>query len=117
MLFRARSPVRGHRHWFPRTPFPAYDATGSLVTRLVQLNADSGKPKKPSIPEANFVRLKPWLVLNSDGETLYANWHGFCYFSLTHFNLLSTSGNRDRKSTRLNSSHGYISYAVFCLKK
>src|SRR2546422_7369550 len=27
------------------------------------------------------------------------------------------SRTRDRKSTRLNSSHGYISYAVFCLKK
>src|SRR2546422_6881669 len=27
------------------------------------------------------------------------------------------SGIPDRKSTRLNSSHGYISYAVFCLKK
>src|SRR2546429_3747674 len=27
------------------------------------------------------------------------------------------SNSRDRKSTRLNSSHGYISYAVFCLKK
>src|SRR2546422_7339077 len=27
------------------------------------------------------------------------------------------AGNGDRKSTRLNSSHGYISYAVFCLKK
>src|SRR5687768_18256973 len=27
------------------------------------------------------------------------------------------SGRTDRKSTRLNSSHGYISYAVFCLKK
>src|SRR2546429_7727851 len=26
-------------------------------------------------------------------------------------------GEADRKSTRLNSSHGYISYAVFCLKK
>src|SRR2546429_3047853 len=26
-------------------------------------------------------------------------------------------GAQDRKSTRLNSSHGYISYAVFCLKK
>src|SRR2546422_1790027 len=25
--------------------------------------------------------------------------------------------NRTRRSTRLNSSHGYISYAVFCLKK
>src|SRR2546422_4372896 len=29
----------------------------------------------------------------------------------------STGQNGDRKSTRLNSSHGYISYAVFCLKK
>src|SRR2546429_5775796 len=27
------------------------------------------------------------------------------------------NGQIDRKSTRLNSSHGYISYAVFCLKK
>src|SRR2546422_6990388 len=27
------------------------------------------------------------------------------------------AGAEDRKSTRLNSSHGYISYAVFCLKK
>src|SRR3989449_3534205 len=31
--------------------------------------------------------------------------------------LTSPSRIRDRKSTRLNSSHGYISYAVFCLKK
>src|SRR5687768_17718454 len=28
-----------------------------------------------------------------------------------------TRADGDRKSTRLNSSHGYISYAVFCLKK
>src|SRR2546422_6601552 len=37
------------------------------------------------------------------------------------FSLVTASGrgrwSRDRKSTRLNSSHGYISYAVFCLKK
>src|SRR5687768_17802552 len=36
-------------------------------------------------------------------------------------NIFMSSGERetqiDRKSTRLNSSHGYISYAVFCLKK
>src|SRR2546429_3930426 len=31
--------------------------------------------------------------------------------------VLWVSFPRDRKSTRLNSSHGYISYAVFCLKK
>src|SRR2546422_2563421 len=30
---------------------------------------------------------------------------------------LRGGGPGDRKSTRLNSSHGYISYAVFCLKK
>src|SRR5205809_2494156 len=32
-------------------------------------------------------------------------------------NIVSHSYGSDRKSTRLNSSHGYISYAVFCLKK
>src|SRR3989449_3508409 len=33
------------------------------------------------------------------------------------WNLLASGMLTDRKSTRLNSSHGYISYAVFCLKK
>src|SRR2546422_1834406 len=44
--------------------------------------------------------------------------------SCSHFFPFSASlptavpwASRDRKSTRLNSSHGYISYAVFCLKK
>src|SRR2546422_7060489 len=32
-------------------------------------------------------------------------------------NSRSQISQTDRKSTRLNSSHGYISYAVFCLKK
>src|SRR2546429_2638375 len=31
--------------------------------------------------------------------------------------LARQAAKKDRKSTRLNSSHGYISYAVFCLKK
>src|SRR3989449_1903625 len=31
--------------------------------------------------------------------------------------LVAWNHRQDRKSTRLNSSHGYISYAVFCLKK
>src|SRR5256884_6062609 len=34
-----------------------------------------------------------------------------------YVDALARSGSEDRKSTRLNSSHGYISYAVFCLKK
>src|SRR2546429_2728521 len=36
---------------------------------------------------------------------------------LDHFQERVERHNPDRKSTRLNSSHGYISYAVFCLKK
>src|SRR2546422_8609990 len=37
-------------------------------------------------------------------------WQAVTRWLLANFAL-------DRKSTRLNSSHGYISYAVFCLKK
>src|SRR2546429_414328 len=50
------------------------------------------------------------------------------YFAVRHFRLClknpiehcqagGPATSLDRKSTRLNSSHGYISYAVFCLKK
>src|SRR2546422_7824892 len=41
---------------------------------------------------------------------LGATLHGAIVLAKTRLNV-------DRKSTRLNSSHGYISYAVFCLKK
>src|SRR5256884_1524114 len=34
-----------------------------------------------------------------------------------HWTIEGAVTSQDRKSTRLNSSHGYISYAVFCLKK
>src|SRR2546429_6445863 len=40
----------------------------------------------------------------------------FLYEPLQIF-VLHQLPSKDRKSTRLNSSHGYISYAVFCLKK
>src|SRR5947209_16028085 len=38
-------------------------------------------------------------------------------FGAQEADLLHSSQLRDRKSTRLNSSHANISYAVFCLKK
>src|SRR5687768_18217119 len=34
--------------------------------------------------------------------------------AVKRLNQAMIDGNQDRKSTRLNSSHGYISYAVFC---
>src|SRR5687768_17682659 len=36
---------------------------------------------------------------------------------IVHLDIKESAQQGDRKSTRLNSSHGYISYAVFCLKK
>src|SRR4030043_1279508 len=40
-----------------------------------------------------------------------------CFGGAERFDTVQKSLELDRKSTRLNSSHGYISYAVFCLKK
>src|SRR2546422_6930020 len=47
------------------------------------------------------------------------HWNGvqFVLCTVPHAPKVNTVPVEDRKSTRLNSSHGYISYAVFCLKK
>src|SRR5258707_10917259 len=53
--------------------------------------------------------------------TLFRSSYSFCYNGdVTQFHALplgANGGRLDRKSTRLNSSHANISYAVFCLKK
>src|SRR3712207_7237763 len=56
--------------------------------------------------------------LRLDRSTL-ADWVGRAAFHLrpVHERLLAKLKASDRKSTRLNSSHANISYAVFCLKK
>src|SRR2546422_4711766 len=58
-----------------------------------------------------------WIRAASAGDTL--NTMSRAAGSATSISgwLGSAEAPRDRKSTRLNSSHGYISYAVFCLKK
>src|SRR2546422_6702613 len=57
-----------------------------------------------SLPAAGAMRL----VVNGEGRECIDTMLG---------KSLATDLAEDRKSTRLNSSHGYISYAVFCLKK
>src|SRR5258708_11840226 len=56
--------------------------------------------------------------------TLFRSWQlhsslliGFQYLYLSKWNEQASVSYEDRKSTRLNSSHQIISYAVFCLKK
>src|SRR3712207_7830043 len=51
-------------------------------------------------------------VVNNDGEPLLTSVEGEQAAALRRWIAL-----KDRKSTRLNSSHANISYAVFCLKK
>src|SRR5687768_18014568 len=46
-----------------------------------------------------------------------AGWNGTGTAKVGTFDPATGMWQLDRKSTRLNSSHGYISYAVFCLKK
>src|SRR2546430_4524513 len=50
------------------------------------------RERRPRLPAVRVLAVKPERVLGNEGRT-------------------------DRKSTRLNSSHSQISYAVFCLKK
>src|SRR6266850_2743987 len=48
--------------------------------------------------------------------TLFRSWSPNCSIVYDKFHIMQHA-NQDRKSTRLNSSHLVISYAVFCLKK
>src|SRR2546422_7623135 len=67
-------------------------------------------PRSTLFPYTTLFRSPPW----SNPDRLDEHVRG-----LESSRLTSSPRNfaRDRKSTRLNSSHGYISYAVFCLKK
>src|SRR2546422_1385041 len=71
------------------------------------------------------MRRLPTFVVDSDACQVRAHRFGLCEAPVLVRNPDRSHGVpstrwhslRDRKSTRLNSSHGYISYAVFCLKK
>src|SRR5687768_17687388 len=75
-------------------------ATGEETGRTALMNADD------VVASVQFARTAhpAWAALSYDERARYV---------LRARELVLA----DRKSTRLNSSHGYISYAVFCLKK
>src|SRR5256885_7946119 len=63
--------------------------------------------------------LFPYTTLFRSELAASADIHGRCRQRLSRLrdSSLGVGGDTDRKSTRLNSSHLVISYAVFCLKK
>src|SRR2546422_5809298 len=74
--------------------------------------------KHPRIAEAVKKCARYFLeTQKEDGKWSDPSWADLDAVShpISFFDVLLAVG--DRKSTRLNSSHGYISYAVFCLKK
>src|SRR3712207_7784412 len=88
-LFPYTTLFRSHRRAFGRTrPF----VVGIRRRHRLLARRENGRMEGRTHPQRGEIRL-PYL-----------------------YSLLRTDG-RDRKSTRLNSSHANISYAVFCLKK
>src|SRR2546422_4890181 len=70
-------------------------------------------PRSTLFPYTTLFRSGPQLLAVRIDVLLALRGQGEC----TSEGAVGAGGDRDRKSTRLNSSHGYISYAVFCLKK
>src|SRR2546429_2834889 len=74
----------------------------------------------PGFPRANgcdlcrAARITPWYY---EDEICWIAECEICEVPMVVWRYHGTTPPEDRKSTRLNSSHGYISYAVFCLKK
>src|SRR5260221_9646261 len=73
-------------------------------------------PRSTLFPYTTLFRSAQLLYrIAGDSQRLRLMLQGLFQLQFFHFSLLKYKG--DRKSTRLNSSHTVISYAVFCLKK
>src|SRR2546422_11368251 len=79
--------------------------------------AQNAVPEIPFDSVANPLTLPDDIYLGEIGGVAANSKGDIFVYTRTGHPTVSLGGARDRKSTRLNSSHGYISYAVFCLKK
>src|SRR2546422_4396547 len=73
-------------------------------------------PRSTLFPYTTLFR-SAWLVAEHETPGWLRNTVALGLAAVFAFSPTYSTHARDRKSTRLNSSHGYISYAVFCLKK
>src|SRR2546430_8097502 len=75
-------------------------------------------PRSTLFPYTTLFRSLAAAGAQAAGATVYVTLEPCCHQGRTPPMAAGlTRGARDRKSTRLNSSHSQISYAVFCLKK
>src|SRR5436190_10340321 len=74
-------------------------------------------PRSTLFPYTTLFRSERFPVCNANEVIRVLGKHGFFQVSQKGSHQKWRHDNGDRKSTRLNSSHTVISYAVFCLKK
>src|SRR2546430_2394087 len=116
------------RLYLPGREYDGGEGIASIADRdgKVEVLIRGRQPRdRGKVQVVNVVTLKPfgkdWKAalpteIEAQIEDLIAGRHGTSAASRTPA-ALRGGGRRDRKSTRLNSSHSQISYAVFCLKK
>src|SRR2546422_6516904 len=96
-------------------------AVATLIVSVVPVANLTVTPGSANLPVGGSTQLTV-TPRDSGGNVLMGrtiNWASSnpAAVSVSSSGLMTRVGEGDRKSTRLNSSHGYISYAVFCLKK
>src|SRR5207245_8323181 len=78
--------------------------------KLIAVEGIDGSGKRTQVERLALALKARGYSIYSTGFPQYESWFGKMVGQFLN-------GDLDRKSTRLNSSHGSISYAVFCLKK
>src|ERR1041385_9451034 len=99
---------------FASTRIPSTYTSGWLESEKLDAPRMRMRDPDPTAPVAGWIRTPAARPFNR----LWTSLMGVACVTLAA-SMCETAlpSARDRKSTRLNSSHGYISYAVFCLKK
>src|SRR2546430_9120026 len=94
---------------------PVTLSTFSANARLRKLGAEVITPNEASAMPPDLMKYRLFMIYSS------LSYFDRCTLVFVHYSKRLGSFTRDqstdRKSTRLNSSHSQISYAVFCLKK
>src|SRR6266436_3274671 len=127
---RGQSSCRGRRTDFPEASGPGPDAWARAWLKLPRQFCPRPSGRRPAPPGTRRHEARGKAGVRGEVQVHVAQERVADPISLVALVSLAPSqpvhtGNRrghrvegrDRKSTRLNSSHGYISYAVFCLKK
>src|SRR3989449_6605826 len=105
--------------------FVTPDKANAVLRAGLNVRMRDDHPDYPAVTLANYLlggpstARVPVRVREKEGlsYSTYTTFNSSPFDESAEFRVASIFAPQDRKSTRLNSSHGYISYAVFCLKK